>query len=190
MTQQILALDIAGNPFDWLTPNEAIYYYAAGKVGWDLGEANEFVFRGGMSNAGVQSIIRVKPVIAIAGSAIMAKMLRQTLPLGMSNDLLFKRDKFLCAYCGETFARDRLSRDHVVPRKLKGENDWCNCVTACKPCNQAKGHKHVEQFRPLLYVPYAPCRQEHFLLSGRNILSDQMDYLSARLPRHSRMLNA
>jgi len=38
-----------------------------------------------------------------------------------------------------------------------------------------------------LYLPYAPCRFEHFILSGRNILLDQMMYLTSMLPRHSRM---
>lgn len=38
----------------------------------------------------------------------------------------------------------------------------------------------------LIYVPYVPCRHEHFLLSGRKILADQMDYLAPSLPAHSR----
>jgi hypothetical protein len=63
-----------------------------------------------------------------------------------------------------------------------------NCVTACKACNQAKGARFVHDFRPLLYVPYAPCRFEHFILSGRHVLADQHDYLSAKLPKHSRLL--
>ena len=185
--QRVLALDIAGNPFDWLDPSEAVHYYATGKVAWDIGETYNFVFRGGFSNAGVQSIIHVKPVMAVAGSGIMARMLRAELPLGHGNDLLFRRDRHTCAYCGGIFQRNQLSRDHVVPRKLKGKDVWTNCVTACKDCNQKKGHKRVEEFRPLLYVPYAPCRFEHFLLSGRNVLADQHDYLSAALPKHSRM---
>jgi hypothetical protein len=48
MNTQILALDIAGNPFDWIAPEDAILYYALGKVAWELG-GREFVFRGGYS---------------------------------------------------------------------------------------------------------------------------------------------
>ena len=186
--QLILALDIAGNPFDWLHPTEAVYYYATGKVAYDIGEADEFVFRGGMSRSGVQSIIRVKPIVAVAGSGMMAKMMRKAPALGHDNDLLFRRDRHTCAYCGGIFKRHLLSRDHIVPKKHQGKDTWTNCVTACRSCNQAKGHKMVDEFRPLLYVPYVPCRFEHFLLSGRNVLADQHDYLSASLPRHSRML--
>lgn len=53
---------------------------------------------------------------------------------------------------------------------------------------QATGHDDVEFVADfaLPYVPYEPCRFEHFILSGRRILADQADYLSRRLPAHSR----
>ena len=187
MASDILALDIAGNPFDWISGQDAVHYYAIGKVAWDLGERDQ-VFRGGYSKAGEQSIIRVKPIIAIAGSEIMARMLRFELPLGDNNDLLFKRDRYTCAYCGQRYMRHQLSRDHIVPRTLGGKDHWMNCVTACRSCNHAKGALPIHHFKPLIYVPYIPCRYEHFILSGRNVLADQHEYLAAKLPRHSRLL--
>jgi hypothetical protein len=36
-------------------------------------------------------------------------------------------------------------------------------------------------------VPYAPCRSDYFILCGRRILVDQMEYLLARVPRDSRL---
>ena len=188
MNTQILALDIAGTPFGWIIPQEAVRYYAAGKVAWDLGE-REIVFRGGHSRSGAQSRIAVKPIVAVAGSEIMARKLRVELPLGDQNDLLFRRDRHTCAYCGEKFPRQKLSRDHILARVRGGRDTWMNCVTACRACNQKKGHKLVHDFRPLVYLPYVPCRNEHFLLSGRNVLADQHDYLAASLPRHSRLLD-
>jgi hypothetical protein len=110
------------------------------------------------------------------------------MPIGDQNDLLFKRDRYTCAYCGGIFPRQLLSRDHIVPKVLGGKDHWMNCVTACRECNQKKGAKLVHEFRPLIYVPYVPCRFEHFILSGRNVLADQHDYLAAKLPRHSRLL--
>jgi len=189
MISQILALDIAGRPFDWITPADAVLYYATDKVAWELG-TQEFVFRGGFSNAGVQSRIAVKTVIAIAGSAIMAKMLRSEIPLGNQNHLLFKRDRYICAYCGERYGHKELTRDHILARSRGGGDTWMNCVTACYRCNQQKGNRLVENFRPLVYIPYVPCRCEHFILSGRNVLADQHDYLATKLPRHSRLLLA
>lgn len=187
MAAHILALDIAGNPFDWIAAQDAVLYYATGKVAWELGR-REFVFRGGYSRTGVQSKIRVKPIIAIAGSDVMARLSRNELPLGKHNYLLFKRDRHTCAYCGGRFSHRELSRDHIVPQSRGGVDSWMNCVTACRRCNQEKSDKPVDQFRPLLYVPYVPCRAEHYLLSGRHVLADQHQYLAAQLPRHSRLL--
>jgi hypothetical protein len=187
MTAHILALDIAGNPFDWISAQDAVLYYATNKVAWELGR-REIVFRGGFSKAGIQSRIKVKPIIAIAGSEIMARMLHAELPLGNQNHLLFKRDRYTCAYCGGRFAHKDLSRDHIVPQSRGGKDSWMNCVTACRKCNQDKSDLPVEHFRPLLYVPYVPCRAEHYLLSGRNVLADQHQYLAAQLPKHSRLL--
>jgi hypothetical protein len=39
---------------------------------------------------------------------------------------------------------------------------------------------------PLIYVPYAVCRNEGFILSNRRILADQMVFLQASLPKYSR----
>ena len=55
MVAYILALDIAGNPFDWIAPQDAVLYYALGKVAWELGE-DELVFRGGYARSGLQSM--------------------------------------------------------------------------------------------------------------------------------------
>lgn len=187
MTAFILALDVAGNPFDWLSAQEAVLYYASGKVAWDLGN-HEIVFRGGYSRTGVQSRIIVRPIIAVAGSEIMAHMRRAELVIGNRNHLLFRRDRYTCAYCGICYPARNLSRDHIVPRARGGRDTWMNCVTACRRCNHDKGQRMVEEFRPLLYVPYVPCRAEHYLLSGRNVLADQHEYLAAQLPKHSRLL--
>ena len=74
------------------------------------------------------------------------------------------------------------------PRGKGGRDEWTNVVTACHVCNQRKACRSPREAKmDLLYVPYAPCRFEHFILSGRNILADQMDYLAARLPDHSRL---
>lgn len=183
---QILVLDVAGRPAAWMTPNAAAAYYANEKIAWDFGDQT-LTLRGGYGRDGLQSTLVIKPVIAIAGSAMMGVMMRESLPLGDQNYLLFKRDRYMCAYCGGVFQHKDLSRDHVLARSRGGADTFDNCVTSCKSCNQLKANKLVEQFRPLLYVPYTPCRNEHFILQGRNILGDQMDYLQAKLPRHSRL---
>jgi len=49
---------------------------------------------------------------------------------------VFLRDRFTCQYCG---ADDDLTFDHLVPRSKGGITTWENVVTACSPCNLAKG---------------------------------------------------
>jgi hypothetical protein len=183
----ILLVDQAGNPTKWIPPKDAALLIATGKVGWDIGD-DVVVLRGGHGKDGVQSTLAIKPILAAAGSARMTAMLRHDLPLGDQNHLLFGRDRYTCAYCGGVYKHAALSRDHVLARSRGGKDSWMNCVTACKGCNQAKGSLLVDDFGPLLYVPYVPCRNEHFILQGRNILIDQMAYLSANLPAHSRLL--
>jgi hypothetical protein len=185
---QILVLDIAGNPMEWVSPAEAAHSYVTGRVAWDLGR-EEIVLRGGQNRDGHQSLLAIKPVIAISGSGAMMSRVREVIPLGDDNRALFGRDRYCCGYCGQVYRHHDLSRDHILARCRGGQDTWTNCVTACKVCNQAKGHLLVEQFKPLLYLPYVPCRNEHFILSGRSILADQMEYLAARLPQHSRVAN-
>lgn len=54
---------------------------------------------------------------------------------------VFLRDGFGCQYCGATFPAENLTFDHVVPRSRGGRTTWENVVTACSPCNLAKGNK-------------------------------------------------
>ncbi len=49
---------------------------------------------------------------------------------------LFLRDSFACQYCGSD---EDLTFDHVTPRSRGGRTTWENIVTACAPCNLAKG---------------------------------------------------
>jgi hypothetical protein len=188
MTPQILALDITGNPFRWLGLERAIYYVASGKVAWAIGD-EAAVFHGGVQRiSGLRSQLALQPVIALSKSEGMAKHFGP-LKLGHDNRLLFRRDRDICAYCGEKIAPDQRTRDHIIPRARGGADIWSNVVTAHRSCNMRKGcHSPEEIGMPLLYVPYTPCRNEHFLLSGRNILADQLDYLSSRLPKHSRAM--
>ncbi|TQM92586.1 HNH endonuclease [Roseinatronobacter monicus] len=55
---------------------------------------------------------------------------------------LFLRDEFSCQYCG---AKNDLTFDHVLPRKLGGVTSWENVVAACAPCNLRKGSKTLRE---------------------------------------------
>jgi hypothetical protein len=188
---KILALSVAGVPHRWLDIDRAAYYVAAGKVAWSLGDPAA-ILRGGCQRvSGQRSELAVPSVIALAKSETMARY-QHAIPLGREdNTLLGKRDRMICAYCGDSIKPGDLTRDHVQPRGKGGLDVWSNVVAAHRSCNMRKGCRTPEEAGiALLYVPYVPCRAEYFILSGRNVKGDQMAYLAARLPAHSRLQRA
>lgn len=182
---EVLQLDVSGRPQSWISANEAAVAYASDGVAWTLGDAF-YVLRGGMQRlTGLQSRIEVHPIIAVRGT-VPSRAWRQTPAL--SNPKLFARDRQMCAYCGGQFHLDDLTREHIVPTSRGGVDGWMNCITACRPCNGHKGNRLPEEVHMTLrYLPYVPNLHEDMILRGRRILADQMDFLLASVPRHSRL---
>jgi hypothetical protein len=52
---------------------------------------------------------------------------------------VFKRDGFVCQYCGAHPPQVTLHCDHIVAVVEGGTNDADNLVTACEACNLGKG---------------------------------------------------
>jgi len=182
---EVLQLDISGRPQAWISSREAAVIYASDGVAWTLGDTF-FVLRGGTQRrTGVQSRIEVHPIIAVRG-AVPSRAWR-VVP-ALSNPKLFARDRMVCAYCGGRFHVDDLTREHIVPTSRGGGDTWMNCITACRACNGHKGNRMPEEAHmSLLYLPYVPSLHEDMILRGRRILADQMEFLLASVPRHSRL---
>lgn len=182
---KVLKLSAQGLPQSWISLEEAVRHYAADDVRWEAG-AQIAVFRGGYNAiTGRQSVITVSSIIGTRGApAIDPFELRPAL----TNAKLFARDRHICAYCGQRFGEEDLTREHIVPLSQNGGDHWMNVVTACKACNHRKANRTPEQAHmSLLYAPYVPSLWEDFILRNRRILADQMEFLMARLPRHSRL---
>jgi hypothetical protein len=182
----ILALDMAGTPNRWLMVEEAMTYHARQMVAWSLGEL-VCTYHGGICRmTGERSLLSTSSIIAIKGAKEFSK--EQAPEPHLSNSSLFFRDRHVCAYCGDRFRERDLSRDHVIPVFMGGIDRWMNVVTACRVCNIRKGGRTPEgAHMPLLYTPYVPNRYEHLILQNRRILQDQMEYLMAKVPKHSRL---
>jgi 5-methylcytosine-specific restriction endonuclease McrA len=182
----VLALDISGVPRQWISHDDAITYHAKNAIAWALGEVVA-KYRGGLQNDGEMSYLETTSIIAVKGHGFNP---HKHANVALSNRTLFGRDRYVCAYCGGHFPNyNNLSRDHILPKSRGGENTWMNVVTACKDCNAKKGHKLLKECGlELLYVPYAPNHYENMILQNRTILADQMDYLLAGVPKHSRIL--
>ncbi len=181
----VLQLDVSGRPQAWISAKEAAVLYASDSIAWTIGDA-ACVLRGGMQRrTGLQSRIEVHPIVAVRG-CIPTRAWRDTPAL--SNPKLFARDRCVCAYCGDKFSADDLTREHIVPTSRGGVDSWMNCITACRPCNGHKGNRLPHEARlSLMYLPYVPSLHEDMILRGRRILADQMDFLLASVPRHSRL---
>jgi hypothetical protein len=58
---------------------------------------------------------------------------------------VFKRDGFICQYCGAHPPQVVFEVDHIVPVADDGDNDMDNLVTACFDCNRGKAARSLNQ---------------------------------------------
>ena len=184
--QQVLRLDISGMPLEWIDYRDAVRLYHTQQVAYACGSLL-YRLRGGINAAtGNRSVIDVNSIIATEGNTHVLGKVRNDYTPPLNNQTLFKRDGYLCMYCGEHFSSSVLSRDHVTPLTLGGLDIWTNVVSACRRCNNHKAGRTPEQAKmKLLAVPFTPSFAEYIYLKGRRVLTDQMEYLLAHIPRRS-----
>ena len=171
---------------EWINYREAVKLHFLGQVAYTLGQ-QLFTINGGVNARSRQrSRINLNSIIATYGNShAKHKMQRDYVP-PLNNDALFQRDGHLCLYCGNSFPRNLLSRDHVTPVSAGGIDHWNNVVTACVRCNTHKAGRTPEQAAmELLAIPFTPTHAEYIYLQGRNVLVDQMEFLRAHFPRTS-----
>ena len=178
--------DVSGMPIEWIGYEEAVKLYCLNRVLYPMGQSL-LTLRGGINaSTGVRSTLDIHSIICTSGQSrvYLKRHLKYRPPL--SNLALFRRDAYLCLYCGGEFNVSQLSRDHVKPLSLGGCDAWQNVVSACRRCNHHKGGRTPEDAgMQLLAVPFVPTHAEYIYLSGRKILSDQMAFLLGHFPRNS-----
>ena len=180
---RILACDRAGNPSAWLDIETAVHLSATGRVLAPLGEHSRVVFGGVNARSGRRSRVELSSIL-LTSARVREHRWNRDYQAPLSNRALFARDNHLCLYCGDSFMRHQLTRDHVIPLSRGGQNVWTNVASACRPCNQRKNNRTPHEWgSELIAVPYAPCHAEHLILNGRVILADQMAFLRCRLRR-------
>jgi 5-methylcytosine-specific restriction endonuclease McrA len=181
---QILRTDAAGMPIEWIGYQEAAKLHHLGQVAYVCGSLLRTLHGGVNAKTGIRSVIQISSIIATRHCQSGFRTEHYTPPL--NNPALFRRDDHLCLYCGQRFSNGDLSRDHVTPLSLGGQDIWNNVLTACKRCNNHKAGRTPEQAGlQLLAIPFAPTHAEYVYLQGRRVLSDQMDFLRAHFPRQS-----
>ncbi|MEM7467295.1 MAG: HNH endonuclease [Pseudomonadota bacterium] len=186
MMMSILKLDIGGRPIAWISREDGALLYCRDQVAWEAG-SEETILRGGISRrTGKRSSLRVNSIVATTARDKQIDRWHGTPAL--TNPRLFRRDDYMCLYCGDVLPPRLLTRDHVVPVSAGGKDTWENVVTACRPCNHRKDNQALESIEMrLLAVPYAPNRAEGLILENRRILADQMAFLRSRVGKTSRL---
>ncbi len=186
LNQQVLRTDASGMPLEWISYREAVRLYHLGVIAYTCGALLYEVYGGINAISGRRSIVEVSSIIATKGNVRCLHKVRQRYLTPLNNSALFKRDGYICLYCGNKFQSKLLSRDHVTPISQEGQDTWNNVVTACKRCNNHKAGRTPEEAGiELLAIPFTPTHAEYVYLQGKRVLADQMKFLLAHFPRTS-----
>ncbi len=187
--QQVLRTDAAGLPLEWIGYQDAVRLYSLGQIAYTLGQVLFDLHGGTNAITGERSHLEIHSIIASYGKSVAAKRIASGYVPPVSNAALFKRDAYLCLYCGHNFPARELSRDHIRPTSRGGSDEWRNLATACRRCNNHKAGRTPEQAdMQLVAIPFVPSYAEYIYLKGRRILADQMEFLKAHFPRSSPLL--
>src|SRR6202046_2136559 len=125
LSQQILRTDVSGMPLEWVDYREAARLYHTEQVAYTCGTLLYRLYGGTCARTGLRTVVGVNSIIATRGTSANPGNLRgasYTPPL--NNQTLFRRDAYLCLYCGARFSYGLLSRDHVTPFSRGGQGPW------------------------------------------------------------------
>ena len=165
LTAPVLVLNLNYVPVNVCTVRRAIVLLAKGKA--ELLEQRSETARIRTYSAALDapSIIRLVYLVK-----------RPFAPRRLSKKEVFRRDHYTCQYCG--VKSQRLTLDHVVPRRYNGPNTWDNVVAACERCNLDKaGRTPHEANMKLRRTPTAPQPNPYRILENRTILAEWQPYI-------------
>ncbi len=78
---------------------------------------------------------------------------------------IITRDNNRCQYCGST--KGPMTIDHVIPKRMGGDDSWENLICACAKCNNKKGDHTPEQAE--MHILKKPIRPTFITFIQRNI---------------------
>ncbi|MCL5125156.1 MAG: HNH endonuclease [Deltaproteobacteria bacterium] len=105
----------------------------------------------------VSKSFRIPAVIRLL--KFIRQIYRREVPFSRKNVLI--RDSCVCQYCGDGFASNELTVDHIIPKVQGGQNRWNNVVACCRVCNVKKGGRTPRQAgMTLVRQPFKPTIME------------------------------
>jgi 5-methylcytosine-specific restriction endonuclease McrA len=156
LSQLVLRTDIAGMPLEWIDYKEAARLYHQEQVAYTCGSPLYKLYGGVNAASGQRTVLEVNSIVATVGHTGNPGNTRHDYVPPLNNQTLFRRDAYLCMYCGMRFASRELSRDHIRPFSQGGVDIWTNVVTACRRCNNQKASRTPEQAKMHLCGIYFP----------------------------------
>jgi hypothetical protein len=88
---------------------------------------------------------------------------------------VFRRDQYICQYCGKACVSKETTIDHIIPISRGGKTDYLNCVVACLSCNLRKSNKLTEEVgMKLINNPFIP--NLDLLLESKSIAPNHPDW--------------
>jgi 5-methylcytosine-specific restriction endonuclease McrA len=124
--EQVLLLNITYEPLKLIGWKKAITLLTLGKV--------EVIEEYGREIHSVTFTIKLPSVVRL-----LQMVRRPKNPVRFSRQNIYARDRYRCQYCGDKFASEELTYDHVTPKSRGGRTQWENIVTSCVNCNRQKG---------------------------------------------------
>lgn len=85
---------------------------------------------------------------------------------------VFKRDGFICQYCGSHPPQAILHVDHINPVKLGGDNKTDNLITSCSLCNLGKSATPLTAVPKSLAERAAEIQEREFQIAGYTAVMD------------------
>jgi 5-methylcytosine-specific restriction endonuclease McrA len=142
--EQVLLLNISYEPLRVINWKKAITLLCLGKV--------EVVEEYNRDIHSVSFTIKLPSVVRL-----LKMVKRPKTVVKFSRQNIYARDRYRCQYCGQGFATEDLTYDHVLPKYRGGKTEWANVVTCCIDCNRKKGgHTPHEVSMKLIRKPTRP----------------------------------
>ncbi len=124
--EQVLLLNITYEPLKIINWKKAITMLCLGKV--------EVIEEYDRDIHSVSFTLRLPSVVRL-----LKMVQRHKSPVKFSRQNIYARDRYRCQYCGDRYATEELTYDHVLPKSRGGKTEWENIVTCCIDCNREKG---------------------------------------------------
>lgn len=161
MNKQVLLLNQDNTPLNIITIGKAFKLMSRDKV-WIDETSPEYY-----------EVISVSKIVKIPKVLILKYYVKLPFKRVVANRKnIFKRDNYVCQYCGIQLCDKTATIDHVVPRSKGGSSTWVNMVASCKDCNLSKGNRTPKEAKmELKSKPKEPSFGflfDHMLITFRN----------------------